>query len=47
MGPFRSLKYSPIFESNLAPLNQSQYSPIISKGWFGPKSWNGPKRGLE
>ena len=26
--PFRWVKYSPIFESNLAPLNQGQYSPI-------------------
>ena len=28
MGQFRSVKYSPIFESSLAPLNQGQYSPI-------------------
>ena len=28
IGPFRWVKYSPIFESNLAPLNQGQYSPI-------------------
>ena len=28
MGPFLWVKYSPIFESNLAPLNQGQYSPI-------------------
>ena len=28
IGPFRWVKYSPIFGSNLAPLNQDQYSPI-------------------
>ena len=28
IGPFRWVKYSPIFEYNLAPLNQGQYSPI-------------------
>ena len=28
IGPFRWGKYSSIFESNLAPLNQGQYSPI-------------------
>ena len=28
MGPFRWVKYSPIFESNLPPLNQGQYSSI-------------------
>ena len=28
VGPFRWVKFSPIFESNLAPLNQGQYSPI-------------------
>ena len=27
-GPFRWVKYSPIFGSNLASLNQGQYSPI-------------------
>ena len=27
-GPSRWVKYSPIFGSNLAPLNQGQYSPI-------------------
>ena len=27
-GPFRWVKYSPIFGSNLATLNQGQYSPI-------------------
>ena len=27
-GPFRLVKYSPIFGSNLAPLNLGQYSPI-------------------
>ena len=27
-GPFRWVKYSPIFGSNLAPLNQGQYSPV-------------------
>ena len=27
-GLIRWVKYSPIFESNLAPLNQGQYSPI-------------------
>ena len=26
--PFRWVKYSPIFQSNLVPLNQGQYSPI-------------------
>ena len=36
-GPFRWVKYSPIFGSNLAPLNQGQYSPI-SQGWFGPSA---------
>ena len=36
LGPFRWVKHSPIFESNLAPLNQGQYSPI-TWGWFGPK----------
>ena len=41
IGPFRWLKYSPIFESNLAPSNQGQYSPI-SHGWFGPKAEMGP-----
>ena len=29
--------YSPVFESDLAPLNQGQYSPI-TYCWFGPKS---------
>ena len=28
IGPFQWVKYSPIFESNLAPLNQGKYSPI-------------------
>ena len=28
IGPFRWVKFSPILESNLAPLNQGQYSPI-------------------
>ena len=27
-GPFRGVKYSPIFGSNVAHLNQGQYSPI-------------------
>ena len=42
--PFRWVKYSPIYESNLAPLNQGQYSPI-SKGWFGPRAEMGPTVG--
>ena len=42
--PFRWVKYSPIFESNLAPLNQGQYSPI-SQGWFGPRAEMGPTVG--
>ena len=46
MGPFRWGKYSPIFESNLAPLNQGQCSTITCS-WFGPKGWNGPQGGLE
>ena len=29
-GPFRWVKYSPIFESNLAPLNQGEYGAIQS-----------------
>ena len=28
MEPFGRVKYSPIFESNLASLNQDKYSPI-------------------
>ena len=28
IGPFRWVKFSPILESNLAPLNQGQYSAI-------------------
>ena len=28
VGPFRCVKFSPIFESDSAPLNQGQYSPI-------------------
>ena len=28
MGPFGRVKYSPIFESNLASINQDKYSPI-------------------
>ena len=36
-GPFRWVKYSPIFGSNLAPLDQGQYSPI-SHDWFGPSA---------
>ena len=28
IAPFRWVKYSPIFESNLAPLNQGQCSPV-------------------
>ena len=39
MESFRWVKHSPIYESNLAPLNQGQYSPI-TLGWFGPKGWN-------
>ena len=46
MGPFRWGKYSPIFESNLAPLNQGQCSTITCS-WFGPKGWSGPQGGLE
>ena len=30
IGPFRWLKYSPIFESNLTPLNQGEYRAIQS-----------------
>ena len=30
IGPFRWVNYSPNFESNLAPLNQGQYTPIQS-----------------
>ena len=44
IGPFRWVKYSPIFGSNLAPLNQGQYSPI-SYGWFGPRAEMGPTVG--
>ena len=44
IGPVRWVKYSPIFESNLAPLNQGQYSPI-SYGWFGPRAEMGPTVG--
>ena len=44
IGPFRWVKYSPIFGSNLAPLNQGQYSPI-SWGWFGPRAEMGPTVG--
>ena len=39
MESFRWVKHSPIYESNLAPLNQGQYS-LITLGWFGPKGWN-------
>ena len=46
IGPFRWVKYSPIFESNLAPLNQGQYSPIIARTDLA-LGWNGPYRGLE
>ena len=44
IGPFRWVKYSPIFGPNLAPLNQGQYSPI-SYGWFGPRAEMGPTVG--
>ena len=33
IGPFRWVKYSPIFESNLAPLNQRQCNSV-SYGWL-------------
>ena len=50
IGPLRWVNYSPIFESNLAPLNQGQYSPIIARAdlvrglkwalpWAGITSW--------
>ena len=44
IGPFRWVKYSPIFESNLAPLNQRQCSPV-SYGWFAPRAEMGPTVG--
>ena len=41
MGPFRGVKYDPIFESNLAPLKEGQYSPST---WadLDPKAEMGP-----
>ena len=44
MGPFRWVKsYGPIFECNLAPLNQGQYSPItraeVGPAWAGVAFW--------
>ena len=44
IGLFRWVKYSPIFESNLAPLNQGQCSPV-SYGWFAPRAEMGPTVG--
>ena len=44
MGPFRGVKYDPIFESNLAPLKEGQYS---SSTWadLDPKAEMGPSVG--
>ena len=40
IGPFRWVKYSPFFESNLAPLNQSQYVQL-ARAEMGPTvGWN-------
>ena len=44
MWPFRWVKsYGPIFESNLAPLHQGQYSPItraeVGQPWAGIAFW--------
>ena len=44
IGPFQWVKYGPIFESNSAPLNQGQYSPI-GWDWFGPWAEMGPTVG--
>ena len=46
MGPFWWVKYSPIFESNLAPLNQGQHSQLtradlVPGAEMGPRvGWN-------